>query len=310
MSPSNGSPLFSVVIPTRNRPGCLERCLEALSKLDYPSDGFEVVVVDDGSEPPADGTSTGKALGSLDVRFHRQDSSGPATARNLGVSMARGRYVAFVDDDCLPDRDWLRALEASVRDRHDVCVGGLVINDLPENLYSTASQLLVDYLYEVYDSSESRFFCSNNMCVSATDFLEVGGFDTGFALPAGEDRDLCCRWLEAGKALIYDPKAIVRHAHSLTMRGFSRQHYSYGRGAYYYHLRRSARTNAHLKVEPFRFYWNLLLFPMRRLGIVRGILVSGLLVLSQAANAIGFFSERASQRGAARSSPKPVTRDD
>ncbi len=97
-------PNFSIVIPTVDRRSELARCLAAIERLDYPREAYEVIVVDDGGREPVDQTRTG-------VQVIRQPNAGPAAARNRGATAARGRWVAFTDDDCEPAADWLRELK-------------------------------------------------------------------------------------------------------------------------------------------------------------------------------------------------------
>ena len=100
------NPSFSIVIASYRRPGPLAACLQSLAQLDYPRDRFEAVVVDDGSQPSL-APVVEAARGPLEVRFLRQKNAGPATARNTGAAQARGRFLAFTDDDCAPSPDWL-----------------------------------------------------------------------------------------------------------------------------------------------------------------------------------------------------------
>ena len=292
---SEGSTLlFSVVVPSRNRPDQLAACLGALAALDCDPGKFEVIVVDDGSVPPLD-TENVRVPESLQLRIIRQDNAGPATARNTGAAAAHGRYLAFIDDDCLPTPSWLSEFETRLGDGEEL-IGGLILNDLPGNIYSSASQLLIDYLYGYFKGSDNLFFCSNNMCVPAKAFETVGGFDRGFPLPAGEDRDFCRRWVEESRPMQFAREAVVLHAHDLTLGRFWRQHFRYGRGAFHFHSRRASRSGDRLKVEPVRFYLALLMYPYKSLSWARATLVSSLLVLSQAANAAGFFREVARHR--------------
>src|SRR5436189_2769026 len=180
-------PFFSVVVPTRSRAEQVALCVRELERLDYPSDRYEVIVVDDGSEePPAIEPSRG-----LRLRVIRGSHRGPAAARNLGAASAEGEYLAFVDDDCEPERGWLRAFAARFVTAPDAVLGGRTVNGLPDNTYSTASELLVAYLHSYYRNgatSQPRFFASNNLSVPAGLFRELGGFSTRFSLAAGEDR--------------------------------------------------------------------------------------------------------------------------
>lgn len=298
---ASSRPLFTLVVPTRDRPEQLRRCLNALQRLKAPSGPVELVLVDDGSTPPIQAE-----FGSLEGVLLRRNGDGPARARNAGAKQARGEYLAFLDDDCEPDEQWLVELEYRIQASQAACLGGAVHNALPENDYSSASQLLVDYLYEVFEGTSEHFFCSNNLCVPRKAFADLGGFDEGFPLPAAEDRDFCIRWQEAGRPLEFVPDAIVLHSHPMGLRGFWRQHYRYGRGAYQFHRTRSQRAGEALRLEPFAFYWNLLRFPFRKLRFTRAVPVCALFVVSQFANALGFFRERASVRSTRAQQPSVV----
>jgi glycosyltransferase involved in cell wall biosynthesis len=291
------SPKFSIVVPTYNRSESLRRCLQSLAQLDYPRDAFEVVVVDDGSQQQLDDVVADFDQ-AIAVQLIRQANAGPASARNAGAFAARGIYLAFTDDDCQPASDWLMALDAAVAETPQALIGGHTINALPNNLYSTASQLLIDYIYEYFNQAkgEATFFASNNFAAPNDLFCELGGFDQQFPLAAGEDREFCDRWLFSQHPLVYAPAMRIDHAHSLTFKSFWRQHFNYGRGAFYFHQVRSRRQAQPLSVEPITFYLELLAYPLRRQSGGRSLALSGLFLLSQVANVVGFFWERSRQQ--------------
>ena len=290
-------PTFSVIVPTFQRTASLERCLQALGTQSLERDRFEVIVVDDGSaEPPR--AVVQRAASAFEVRLIEQANAGPASARNAGANAARGAYVVFTDDDCRPDAGWLRALDA-MRVRHPGCaIGGRVENALGDGLFSTASQLLIDFLYDYYNVDETggRFFITSNLALPAQTFREIGGFDTSFPLAAGEDRDLCDRWREAGQRMVYCDDAVVHHAHTLSMRSFCRQHFNYGRGAFHLHRARARRGEAPLRVEPANFYTRLVGFPIGRVEGARALALSALMALSQAVYVSGYVTERVRSR--------------
>ncbi len=275
---------FSVIVPTRNRPSQLRECLGALARQEFPRDHFEVIVVDDGSEPPWKADPG--------VRLVRQSHAGPAAARNTGAAHARGRWLAFTDDDCLPTPDWLATLAARLTAHPDHLLGGAVINLLADNPYASASQQLVSYLFRYYnaDPNQPRFFTSNNMAVAAAAFQAAGGFDDGLPRAAAEDRELCDRWLHQCRPMSFVPDAVVHHAHPLTLRGFWSQHFNYGCGARYYHLARARRGGGPLRVEPWRFYANLLCYPFAA-AVPHSLRQATLLFVAQTANALGYFME-------------------
>jgi len=288
------NPYCSIIVPTHERPAALERCLAALVRLDYPPARFEVIVIDDGSQTDP-GEAVARFKNDLAITLLLQPRKGPAAARNAGARKARGELLAFTDDDCEPDPGWLRALAARFTAEGPQAFGGRTINALPDNLYSEASQALVDDLYAGYGAQPpgARFFTSNNMAVPAEPFHAVGGFDPAFSSPAGEDRDFSERWLLRGSRLVHVPEALVRHAHALGFGSFWRQHLGYGRAARRLHVLRSARGLDRPASEPLHFYLTLLLGPFLRARDARGVALAMLRGLSQCAQAAGYLSAAA-----------------
>lgn len=284
--------LFSIIIPTYNRPKQIASCLESLTRLEYPRDRFEVIVVDDGSKTTLESVAA-PFYNQINVKLLRQRNSGPATARNTGAKQAQGQFLAFTDDDCMPSPNWLEKLEARFAQTPHCLIGGRTINALPHNCYSTASQELIDYVYKYYNAKPpgACFFASNNIALPTELFLNVGGFDTAFPLAAAEDREFCDRWLQHGYQMLYAPEVQIAHAHHLTLRSFWRQHFFYGRGAFCFHEVRAKRETKPISLEPLSFYANLLFYPLPQSQNWRSLQVSFLLGLSQVANAAGFFWE-------------------
>jgi GT2 family glycosyltransferase len=291
------SPFYSVIVPTYQRPSSLARCLDALGAQTIGRDRFEVIVVDDGSAEPARAVVASGAA-SIDVRLIEQSNAGPATARNTGARAARGAYVVFTDDDCRPDPGWLHAIDAMAARNPGCAIGGRVVNALGDGLYSTASQLLIEFLYEYFNVDESggRFFITSNLALPVNSFHRIGGFDVTFPLAAAEDRDLCDRWREAGLAMVYCDDAIVRHAHALSLGSFCRQHFNYGRGAFHLHRARARRGEAPLRVEPPTFYRRLVGYPFGRGMGARAVTLSALMAVSQGVYVSGYLSERIRSR--------------
>lgn len=230
----------------------------------------------------------------LPVILLSQTHAGPAAARNTGSMRARGKYLAFTDDDCLPATNWLQALKARFERTPDHLIGGRVVNGFPENPYSTAAQLLVDYLYAYCNSNglRTKFFTSNNLAVPAERFRSLGGFDTSFPLAAAEDREFCDRWQHYGYAVTYAPEVTVSHASALTFGSFWRQQFHYGRGAFAFHKIRAQRKQNGITLERPSFYFNLLQYPLKqgRCG-AQELAMAGLLLVSQGAVATGFLLE-------------------
>jgi GT2 family glycosyltransferase len=211
------------------------------------------------------------------------------------VAAARGRYLAFTDDDCRPTPEWLETLDRHLHSTPDRLIGGRTTNGLESNAFSTASQVIVEIAYAFYNPTPetATFFASNNLAAPKARFLELGGFDPAFRV-ASEDRELCDRWRHAGGQLLYAPDVVVTHSHALTFSSFARQHFAYGRGAHRYHRVREGRGSGRLR-DDMRFHLLLpkLLRPhMSRLPLWRATRVMLALALWQIANTLGFFYEK------------------
>ena len=290
----SNQPYISIIIPTYRRPRHLAGCLHSLSCLDYPRDCFEVIVVDDGSHAPPAGV-VADFHEHLDVMLLTQKHAGPATARNTGAAKAKGEVLAFTDDDCEPATDWLRLLAKRLAATPNCAVGGLVINKLSDNPFSTTSQMLIDYLYAYYNADPDRahFLATNNLALPADLFHGVGGFDAKFSRAAGEDREFCERWINQGYRMIYAPEVLIFHAHSLTARTFIRQQFNYGVGAFLFHKKCSCQTNRLRKLQkPLSFYVNLLRYPFSIAQSQKRFTLAMLLLLSQLGTAAGYFRGR------------------
>jgi glycosyltransferase involved in cell wall biosynthesis len=210
----------SVVVPTYKRPDLLRKCLDALVKQQFPPDDYEIIIVDDGcseetrilvesfsAEPEQ--AITGPASRSRPqtgfcplIRYAAATGThGPAAARNLGWRMARGEFIAFTDDDCLPDPHWLEEGLAALKRGFDAVSGQVIVPilDSPTDNEITVSRLAV-----------SEFVTANCFCRRSA--LEAtGGFDERFTLAWREDSDLHFHLLELQCRLGKAPAARVIH---------------------------------------------------------------------------------------------------
>jgi len=285
---------FSIIVPTYNRPRQLFNCLKAISRLDFPSDRFEVIVVDDGSEYSLKTLLDPFNL-LMDLKKVNAKHGGPANARNIGASKAIGSYLVFTDDDCEPTNNWLNCISERALKMPNHAIGGKTINGLPDNIYSTSSQFLISYLYEYYktDFNYKRFFTSNNLSVPAAHFHAIGGFDeTTYHHAAGEDRDFCYRWQKRGLRMIYDPNIVIYHYHRLNLRTFMYQHFNYGQSAFRFHHFHKHHDIKPIKFEPLSFYIKMLMFPFIYAQGSRLIRIQILLLLSQFFNTAGYLIEK------------------
>ncbi|MBO1056515.1 MAG: glycosyltransferase [Dolichospermum sp. JUN01] len=285
--------VFSIIIPTYNRPQPLTNCLQSLADLDYPDNRFEVIVVDDGSKISLK-TVVKPLQNQLNLTLIPQANAGPATARNTGAKQAQGKFLAFIDDDCTPANNWLQVLETYLIAHANDLIGGCIINALSENIYATASQALLDYIYASYQNKTKfpQFFTSNNIALSAENFWAIGGFDTNFPLAAAEDREFCDRLLSHNYKMRYAPESIVYHAHHLTLKTFYRQHFNYGRGAFLFHKTYSQRHPQQKSIQSWSFYLKLITYPLTKQYAQAAVLLCFLILLSQIATTFGMVTEK------------------
>jgi glycosyltransferase involved in cell wall biosynthesis len=281
-------PLISVVVPTYQRPNALRRCLRALTAQELPQEQYEVIVIDDGSDPAV--TMDKHQIRRLDLTLAHQANQGPAAARNHGARLARGKWLAFTDDDCAPQPSWLCILLSRLEQNPAALVGGRTLNALANNVYAQASQDLVDFLYDYFPRAVSLrpFLTSNNFAADRKGFLELGGFDASFPFAAAEDRDYSERWTAAGGSLFYEPDAKIDHFQALTLKQFFLQHHTYGRGAARLSRVRALRGDCHPRPEPIRFYWQMLSHPFKKHSPLRAAQIAALTALSQAIMVTGF----------------------
>lgn len=195
---------ISVVVPTYRRPRLLERCLDALSRQDFPAARFEVVVADDARD-----SATWRVVARRQrdgagprVRYvQARGRHGPAAARNHGWRAAAGEVIAFTDDDCVPAPDWLReGLRALGRTR--AAAWGRVVVPLPPDP--------TDYERDVARLTSAGFVTANCFCRRAA-LAAIGGLDEKFTAPWREDSDLYFSLLEHGLSVTQAPRAKVVH---------------------------------------------------------------------------------------------------
>ncbi|BFM39626.1 glycosyltransferase [Synechocystis sp. LKSZ1] len=205
---------FSVVIPTYNRRLILEKCLRALTVQHLTNtqvEGYEIVLVDDGS---TDGTLEWLAQHRQDfpqVVTYSQDHQGPAMARNLGVHQAKGDIIIFIDSDLVVTENFLQAhadalIAGQAQLQSDrLFTYGAVINTC--NFDDPTSEP-----YKITDFS-AAYFATGNVAI-AKQWLEAAGlFDTQFQLYGWEDLELGVRLKQLGLTLIKCPAAVGYHWH-------------------------------------------------------------------------------------------------
>jgi GT2 family glycosyltransferase len=241
-SPGLTLPDVTVVIPARDRPAYLDRCLTALGQS-YP-----VIVVDDGSQQAAEVASLSRRHGAALIR--RPASGGPGPARNDGLAQVTTPLVAFLDSDCETGPEWITSLAAHFADPLVAAVAPRVrpltgaspagrylearapidmgpqegrVLPLTRLSYVPTAALLVRRAALVADDDQA-------IATGAGPFgagpFGAGPFDA--SLRYGEDVDLVWRLAEAGWRVRYDPAASVSHSEPATWTKVLARRFRYG----------------------------------------------------------------------------------
>jgi glycosyltransferase involved in cell wall biosynthesis len=220
--PPPRSARVSVVIATYNGSRTLVNALESVTRLNYPD--YEVILVDDGSTD-----QTPEIAGRFpSVRYVRQTNQGLSAARNAGIRAATGEIVAFTDDDCRADEDWLHYLIGDLQRGDFAGVGGH--NFAPPEDGDVASAVMVSPggpAHVMVTDSEAEHIPGCNMAFYKWALEEIGMFDPLFR-KAGDDVDVCWRMQDCNHKIGFSPAGFVWHYRRSTVRAYLKQQAGYG----------------------------------------------------------------------------------
>lgn len=207
---AEGGILVAVVIPTHHRRALLERLLESLAAQSLAPDAFEVIIVhnhtEDGTEAMAREWCGRQPFA---ARYFRKNYKGPARSRDFGARAARGRYVAFIDDDCVASPQWLSAGLAAFENPQP---GGPTVGLVQGATLPMPGQPR-PFLSKTIEIPEATVFYETcNIFYLRSAFEQVGGFSDDFIDRFyGEDTDLGWKTLQAGFATRFAAQALVHH---------------------------------------------------------------------------------------------------
>jgi glycosyltransferase involved in cell wall biosynthesis len=208
-------PFVSIVICTYNRKKLLKECLDSIFSIEYPRSCYEVIIVDGGS---TDGTEE-LCKDFPEIRYTTESRFGLAYARNKGAELARGAIVAYTDDDCVVDKQWLRNLVSGFHTPEAVVgVGGPVYPLHPETI---PKKILVKAALGLYDEGQEvkpiQGIITSNSAFKTEIFKflkfdeKLGVTRRGKLILCGEDTDFCNTLVASGHRLLYTPYAKVYH---------------------------------------------------------------------------------------------------
>ena len=215
--------IFSVIIPHYNDEVRLYNCLGSLYNQEYQKDKMEIIVVDDCSSVDIQRNINNRFP---DVRFFRlAENRGQATARNLGIANARGKYFAFVDCDALVGPYWLKTFKKEFKRGEKVVCGPVFHRNyfLGRITALTAFGNFLDTRNGYKPDCPSVNYAILAEAMRNFSYIESVNF-------AGEDTLLSTQFVSAGLRIRYGVDAWVLHDPSLTVRQFNRRAFLYGIG--------------------------------------------------------------------------------
>jgi glycosyltransferase involved in cell wall biosynthesis len=221
-------PSLSVILCTHDRPGYLEACLAGLARQDGAAGTIETIVVDSASPEPGAARIAMLAAGAR-ARLVRCSVPGLSLARNEGLAAAAAPWVAYLDDDAVPEPDWAAALLAAIAGAPagTACIGGRILPHWeaplpswwPEDAVGTLTVIAHEGSGVVGDGSlpEGVEPYGANMAFEAAALRAIGGFPldlgrVGDKLISGEEAFVVRRLIAAGLGVRYDGGVTVRHS--------------------------------------------------------------------------------------------------
>jgi len=214
----------SVIVPAHNASETIEACLKALLHQTVPRSDYEIIVIDDGATDRTREVIEGYAT----VRLFSQPNRGPAAARNLGVSQAKGELVLFTDADCVPMNNWIEALTEPFADPEIAGAKGTYRTGQKELM---ARFVQIEYESKYDKMSKDRyidFVDTYSAAYRKAIFANNRGFDPLFPIASGEDVEFSYRLAREGHKMVFVPGAVVYHRHVDSVWRYWRRKYHVG----------------------------------------------------------------------------------
>lgn len=197
------APLISVIVPHLNDLQRLSHCVKALNAQSLSRQAFEIIVADNGS----DCGIAAVERAAVGARVISVLEKGAAPARNGALALARGRFLAFTDSDCVPHPHWLAEGRAAL-ETSDIAGGSVRLTAC-----NPARPTAVEAFELIFAFDNQRYVERLGFSVTANLFAKRAVYDAiaGFQVGVPEDLDWCRRARQAGFRLSYSPRAVVAH---------------------------------------------------------------------------------------------------
>lgn len=194
----------SLYIPSFNADRYIESCIKAVLKQTYPIE--EILVIDDGS---ADKTREIASRFPVKIVCH-SFNKGLATARNTAIKAATCDFIASLDADCVPDKNWLKILIGHFTSSKIGGIGGKTTELPANNIVNSWRAAHMKQEWGEKKTGRIPFLFGSNNVFRKKCLIDIGGYDDKY-VSNYEDVDICKRAKKAGYKLLYVPQASVSH---------------------------------------------------------------------------------------------------
>jgi glycosyltransferase involved in cell wall biosynthesis len=225
---------FSFLIPTYNRVQELEQCLKSLSLIDYPSNNYEIIVIDDGSSKKTENLVNQYQVKQTNLVYLSQKNSGMYPAWNYGASKSKGEILILIDDDCMVSKDILSVLnncfneniEAAAFEGQEIPVFYKGIFSILSSYFKTLNKKQIKKRTIYSDLNIKCQLSSNRLAIKRDIFISLGCFSDEFkGLSAGADWDLGFNLLSKGYNVIFTNEFSVFHIQRPTIKDLFLRYY-------------------------------------------------------------------------------------
>jgi glycosyltransferase involved in cell wall biosynthesis len=241
-------PPVTIALCTRDHQAALEATVTHLQRLDYPI--FDILIVDNSRDP----VPARELAARVNATYIRCGVGGLDRARNLAIEHATHGWIAFIDDQCRPETNWLKELVRPTQDTNCRCVAGLVLPAQLENgatiTYEAHRAPARQFIGRIYDkrflsariahpAATWKIGSAANLLIHRHFALHTGGFDA--SLGSAFDADFIRRVLRAHHNVHYTPRAIIHHGRSFSPRSLRNRVHADASSLAAYHARSTVR---------------------------------------------------------------------
>jgi cellulose synthase/poly-beta-1,6-N-acetylglucosamine synthase-like glycosyltransferase len=292
---NNNSNFISVIVPVYNEEKNIRFLIESLLCLNYPKNKYEIIIVDNNSED-----KTAEIIKEFQVIYLCEKKQSSYAARNKGIKESKGDILAFIDGDCIPDKDWLKnAITHFINEDIDIIAGAMTLYNYSISLKLIDIYQLITLGERQVNSQEEGKCASGNLIVKKEIFEKIGYFKG--RLVSGGDGEWTKRATDHGFKLRYCSDVEVYHPSLEDFRGLLKRaiRIGYGKGQIRYLLHKSSissfsednRTKNILKWALRIYYNSIKMFcnnrKQKRLSVGKLLLLSLLSILLTSASFYG-----------------------